>query len=119
MHVKIQLLPNIQISMSVRLTMEAVNISATTRMDHLSAHVIRAIACHLVALIALVSDSKCTSRDCDILKTLDIDECQTSNGGCEQVCTNTVGSFECLCNPGYSLASAGFQCIGKFTRRHT
>ena len=42
--------------MSVRLTMEAVNKSVTTRMDRLSAHVIRAIACHLTILTVLVSD---------------------------------------------------------------
>ena len=44
------------ISMSVRLTMEAANKSVPTQMDRLSAHVIRVIACHLITLIALVSD---------------------------------------------------------------
>ena len=43
----------------------------------------------------------------------DLDECRTSNGGCEQVCSNTVGSFECSCDPGYSLISGGFSCTGK------
>ena len=43
----------------------------------------------------------------------DLDECQTNNGGCEQVCNNTVGSFVCSCNEGYSLTSNGFNCTGK------
>ena len=42
--------------MSVRLTTEAANKSVPTQMDRLSAHVIQAIACHLITLIALVSD---------------------------------------------------------------
>ena len=44
---------------------------------------------------------------------LDTNECQTNNGGCEQVCTNTVGSFECSCNQGFSLSSDGANCNGK------
>ena len=44
---------------------------------------------------------------------LDINECQTNNGGCEQICTNTDGSFECSCNQGYSLSSDRTNCIGK------
>lgn len=43
----------------------------------------------------------------------DVDECQTNNGGCEHTCTNTEGSFECSCNPGFSLLSDGTNCNGK------
>jgi len=37
-------------------------------------------------------------------KKLDIDECLTNNGGCNEhaTCTNTIGSRECECNEGYS-----------------
>ena len=42
--------------MSVRLTMEAANKSATTQLDHLNARVIQAIACHLIVQTVLVSD---------------------------------------------------------------
>ena len=28
---------------------------------------------------------------------LDVDECLTGNGGCSDICTNTIGSFECSC----------------------
>ena len=42
----------------------------------------------------------------------DVDECSTSNGGCDQVCTNTVGSFNCSCNDGFSLNMDGATCDG-------
>lgn len=32
---------------------------------------------------------------------IDIDECLTSNGGCQRRCTNTFGSFKCSCGLGY------------------
>ena len=43
----------------------------------------------------------------------DVNECDSSNGGCDQICTNNVGSFECSCNPGFELASDGFSCDSK------
>ena len=46
---------------------------------------------------------------------IDVNECQTNGGGCEHNCSNTVGSFECLCQQGFSLASDGLQCNGKVT----
>jgi fibulin 1/2 len=42
----------------------------------------------------------------------DENECQTSNGGCEQTCTNTDGSFQCSCDTGYELAPDTFNCTG-------
>ena len=45
----------------------------------------------------------------------DIDECDTSNGGCNQTCTNTEGSFECSCGVGYLLAADNQDCVGKTT----
>ena len=32
----------------------------------------------------------------------DIDEC-SGNSGCNQVCTNLIGSYYCSCNTGYVL----------------
>ncbi|XP_012939390.2 growth arrest-specific protein 6 [Aplysia californica] len=40
----------------------------------------------------------------------DIDECAVSNGGCSQVCDNQPGTFRCLCNSGYTLASDSIAC---------
>ncbi|KAL5488776.1 hypothetical protein EMCRGX_G017770 [Ephydatia muelleri] len=40
----------------------------------------------------------------------DVDECLTNNGGCGHSCTNTLGSYTCSCNSGYSLAYDDHQC---------
>ena len=42
----------------------------------------------------------------------DIDECQSGTSGCQQLCTNTVGSFFCRCRAGYSLNSDARTCRG-------
>ncbi|KAL7980061.1 hypothetical protein Chor_001329, partial [Crotalus horridus] len=34
---------------------------------------------------------------------LDIDECSIINGGCDTYCTNSEGSYECSCRPGFAL----------------
>ena len=43
---------------------------------------------------------------------LDVDECQTNNGGCAQMCANAHGSFQCSCDIGYILAADNFSCTG-------
>lgn len=41
------------------------------------------------------------------------DECaKPDNGGCEQRCVNTLGSFKCACDPGYELAPDKKNCEG-------
>lgn len=42
----------------------------------------------------------------------DIDECATSNGGCDDnaTCTNGDGNFTCFCHTGYT--GDGFTCTG-------
>ncbi|XP_019645245.1 PREDICTED: fibropellin-3-like [Branchiostoma belcheri] len=42
----------------------------------------------------------------------DINECSPNNGRgpCEQLCTNTDGSFTCSCNDGYVLNQDGLHC---------
>ena len=42
----------------------------------------------------------------------EINECDTVNGGCEQICTNGIGSFVCSCGTGYLLDGNGFNCTG-------
>ena len=32
---------------------------------------------------------------------------------CEQICNNTVGSYECKCEDGYQLVAGTNQCAGK------
>ena len=48
--------------------------------------------------------------------SIDINECETANGGCEQMCSNTIGSFACSCDVGYRLDSNGLNCSGKFAK---
>lgn len=46
----------------------------------------------------------------------DIDECQMdegADGGCQQVCTNTDGSFICSCNSGFALKADQQTCESK------
>ena len=43
----------------------------------------------------------------------DTDECLRSNGGCEQSCSNTIGSFICSCFSGYELDINGLDCSSK------
>ncbi|XP_002739247.2 endoglucanase A-like [Saccoglossus kowalevskii] len=40
----------------------------------------------------------------------DIDECETDNGGCEQNCTNTIGSYYCFCQEGMIVQEDGLSC---------
>ena len=44
---------------------------------------------------------------------LDVDECAVENGGCEQGCANTQGSFTCSCKKGYLINADAKSCKGK------
>ena len=44
----------------------------------------------------------------------DVDECESDNGGCAQICINTAGSFECSCTAGYSLTGDNTTCEGNY-----
>ena len=44
---------------------------------------------------------------------LDLNECETLNGGCQQQCINTNGSFNCQCRNGFFLNGNGRTCAGK------
>ncbi|CAH1250645.1 CSMD1 [Branchiostoma lanceolatum] len=39
-----------------------------------------------------------------------IDECADANAGCDHVCTNTIGTFQCSCVSGYNLNADDFSC---------
>ena len=51
-----------------------------------------------------------------IMPVVDINECNQGNGGCEQICTNTFGSYKCSCNDGYTLDFDGVSCTGKWLK---
>ncbi|XP_071508868.1 bone morphogenetic protein 1-like [Diadema antillarum] len=40
----------------------------------------------------------------------DVDECRTSNGGCQQVCLNLIGNYVCGCQHGYNIAPNYHNC---------
>ena len=42
-----------------------------------------------------------------------MDECAADTDGCQQICTNTIGSFLCGCNTGFTLSVDGRTCSGK------
>ncbi len=44
---------------------------------------------------------------------VDINECVVAdNGGCNQSCVNTPGSYHCLCSEGYALENDNHSCTG-------
>ena len=43
---------------------------------------------------------------------IDIDECATRQGICDQLCNNTDGSYICTCKRGYELSDDGIHCQG-------
>ena len=44
---------------------------------------------------------------------LDMDECVDTTLCANGVCSNTIGSYTCRCNPGYDLSNDGIACNGK------
>ena len=49
--------------------------------------------------------SESADRECH-----DIDECETENGGCDQTCVNSAGSFTCSCGPGLTRSADQDKC---------
>ena len=47
------------------------------------------------------------------ISSTDINECIINNGGCDQRCENTVGSFSCGCVAGFNLGNDGSTCTRK------
>ena len=51
---------------------------------------------------------------CDFYPSItDVDECERGISGCQHICNNTVGGFNCFCNPGYTLNPDGKYCTGE------
>jgi hypothetical protein len=40
----------------------------------------------------------------------DINECESSSNNCQQICTNTEGSFMCSCQAGFTSSTSGATC---------
>ena len=50
--------------------------------------------------------------DFEAIPCLDINECNTNNGGCDHNCINTQGSYQCQCRVGYETNNNGINCTG-------
>ena len=46
------------------------------------------------------------------LMNVDIDECIAGTDNCDSICSNTIGSYNCSCSPGYRLQGDGATCRG-------
>ena len=60
----------------------------------------------------LVSYLKNSFTQCYTI-VIDVNECDTNNGGCEQNCNNNVGSYSCTCDIGYQLGNDYHECPGE------
>ncbi|CAH1245691.1 TLL1 [Branchiostoma lanceolatum] len=43
--------------------------------------------------------------------SIDIDECMSDNGGCQEACLNLDGGYACGCSYGYEIAPDGTSCV--------
>jgi len=50
------------------------------------------------------------SFNCLMYYSTDINECLTNNGGCDHICINTRGSYQCSCNTSFVLAADNMTC---------
>ncbi|CAG0913992.1 unnamed protein product, partial [Notodromas monacha] len=53
--------------------------------------------------VTFKADSSVQKSGFALVYFMDKDECLTNNGGCQHVCTNTIGSYVCSCNNGFVL----------------
>ena len=91
--------------------MEAVEIHVTTRLEVSTALVMMDIYYRVMEVVMVSQFLLEHCKNNDIL--LDVNECETSNGGCAHTCHNTIGTYYCACNSGYYVSSNGHSCLGK------
>ena len=52
------------------------------------------------------------------LLPIDNNECSSSDtNDCNQICSNTPGSYVCYCNTGYELGLDDATCVGEYKKR--
>ena len=49
-----------------------------------------------------------------LFNLLDINECDEDSDGCAHQCTNTISSYYCSCDIGYSLDTDDHGCTSEF-----
>lgn len=65
----------------------------------------------LIVLVSVVQAAGFYQYELKLNTSPDINECANSSGGCEQKCTNTPGSFFCVCDEGFLLDVDGVSCL--------
>lgn len=53
----------------------------------------------------------CDTRPMNGSTCVDVNECAVNNGGCSQICSNSIGSFSCSCRTGFQNAPDGRTCV--------
>ena len=96
----------LQITMNLMLVTEAVNTIVLTPLEASSAAVSQGTSWTEMEWTAVVRACKYVVANVpnQLLNccSLDINECNSTNGGCEHSCTNTIGSYICSCDRGYT-----------------
>ncbi len=82
-------------------SMLKISFSALKNLHHISSY--RCLICAFSCIPILFSD---------------VNECFHMRGGCDHQCSNTLGSYECRCNPGYTLAMDGKKCLRRYTHEN-
>ena len=93
--------------------MQTVPKSALTPLEVTTVHACLVIHSMLMEKVVLVMIFCSVFASVSFVILADINECATNNGGCEQICTNTVGSYYCSCMTGYLLRVDGRTCNGE------
>ncbi|XP_063217252.1 protein tolkin-like isoform X2 [Bacillus rossius redtenbacheri] len=61
-------------------------------------------------LVKFVSDGSVQKAGFSAVFMKEYDECAQENHGCQQLCINTLGGYECACRIGFELHSDGRNC---------
>src|SRR6218665_1479538 len=62
-----------------------------------------------IAIVVIINITPCNPLY--TATSIDVNECDRGNGGCEQLCVNSEGSFQSICHIGFRLATNGRSCL--------
>ena len=100
--------------MNVVMEFTVVSKFATIAMEHTTVFALKAMNSLLTILRVMVRDCTCTVMVDHYLSWLstDINECERGLNKCDHDCHNTIGSYTCSCDLGFSLQDNGLHCSG-------
>ena len=61
----------------------------------------------------MVSSIICYNSAIILCFNLEIDECSEGLSSCNQMCTNVIGSYYCICYSGFELLYDNYTCQGQ------